>query len=89
MQNISSQPGILKQVFDMLEIRVKGMSDRERISCLPLEELSPMQSVEYGANTGNLLGNVRQPQHTGYTDHAFIFMLGGIIIHCKQTNAYH
>lgn len=89
LQNISFEPGVLTNVFDMLEVKVKEMNDNEKNCCLTLDELSLSPGVEYDASSGKLLGNVTLPQHTGRANHALVFMLGGISTRWKQTVAFH
>ena len=89
LQNIPFEPGVLANVFDMLEVKVKEMNNCEKTCCLTLDELSLTAGVEYDASSGNLVGNVTLPQHTGRADHALVFMLGGITTRWKQTVAYH
>lgn len=89
LQNIQFEPGVLTNVFDMFEVKVKEMNDMEKTCCLTLDELSLTAGVQYDASSGNLLGNVTLPQHTGSANHALVFMLGGITTRWKQTVAYH
>ena len=45
LQNIPFEPGVLTNVFEMLERKVKEMKDKENICCLILDELSLTQQV--------------------------------------------
>ncbi|XP_034048143.1 uncharacterized protein LOC117529457 isoform X2 [Thalassophryne amazonica] len=89
MEKMPFEPGVLAQVFDFLQIKVKDMREEERTCCLTLEEMSLTSKVEFDLDSGDLLGNITLPQHSGNADHALVFMLGSITSHWKQTVAYH
>ena len=89
LQNISFQPGVLTHVFELLKLKVQGLTKEERLCCLTLDEMSLTQKVEYDISSGELVGDVTLPRHFGSADHALVFMLGGVTSRWKQTIAYH
>ena len=89
MEKLAFQPGILIEVFDALRLKVCGMQDDERLCCLTLDEMSLTAKLDFDASTGDIIGDVTLPEHSGRADHALVFMLGGLTTQWKQTVAYH
>lgn len=89
MKTISFHPGILHQVFQYLQLKVKDLHAEEKVCCLTLDEMSITPNIEYDQSSGQLIGNVTLPGHSGIATHALVFMLGGITSRWKQTVAYH
>lgn len=89
MESVPFEPGILREVFDYMQLKVKEMKEEERLCCLTLDEMSLTSKYEFDPSSGDILGNVTLPRHSGNADHALVFMLGGITSRWKQTVAYH
>ena len=89
LENIDFKPGVLKDVFAKLKIKVDAMKDEERLCCLTLDEMSLTSKLEYDAGSDSVYGNVTLPKHSGIATHALVFMLGGITTRWKQTVAYY
>lgn len=79
----------MTQVFELLKLKVDGLTKEERLCCLTLDEMSLTQKVEYDVTSGHLVGDVTLPRHCGSADHALVFMLGGVTSRWKQTIGYH
>lgn len=89
MESVPFESGILREVFDYMQLKVKEMKEEERLCCLTLDEMSLTSKYEFDPSSGDILGNVTLPRHSGNADHALVFMLGGITSRWKQTVAYH
>ena len=64
METVSFLPGIIGQVFDYLQLKVKDLREEERACCLTLNEMSITPNVEYDPSRGQVLGNVTLPGHS-------------------------
>ena len=89
LECVHLKSGILNEVFELLEIKVRSMNEKERDCALTLDEMSISMSVDYDIQTGQLLGDVTLPGHSGKASHAMVFMLAGISTRWKQTVAYY
>ena len=89
IQFVKFNSGILDEVFEFLRIKVHSMNKFERECCLTLDEMSVKQSVDFDNRTGQFIGNVTLPNHTGQATHCLVFMIGGITTRWKQTVAYY
>src|SRR5688572_8957393 len=89
LQGVRFDSGLLTEVFDLLQLKVAQMNDKERDCALTLDEMSITPSVEYDIRTGRLMGEVTLPGHSGKATHAMVFMLSGISTRWKQTVAYY
>ena len=56
------------------------MKSEERLCCLTLDDMSITSNVEYDGSSGQLLGEVTLPGHTGIVTHGLVFMLGGSLL---------
>jgi hypothetical protein len=65
------------------------MNVHERECCLTLDEMSITAGIDFDNRTGNFIGDVTLPGHTGVATHSLVFMLGGITTRWKQTVAYY
>lgn len=88
LQFVRFESGILSEVFQFLEIKVRQMSVQERECCLTLDEMSVTPSVDFDNKSGHFVGDVTLPGHTGVATHSLVFMVGGITTRWKQTVAY-
>lgn len=89
MQHVKMEPGVLQEVFSMLELKAAAMDDLERNCVLTLDEMAITPGVELHMGTGQLYGNVTLPGHRGRATHACVFMLAGVTTRWKQVVAYH
>ena len=89
IQFVKFDSGVLTEVFQLLAIKVHDMNAQERECCLTLDEMSITASVEFDNRTGNFIGDVTLPGHSGVATHCLVFMLGGITTRWKQTVAYY
>jgi hypothetical protein len=89
IQFVKFESGILTEVFQFLAIKVRDMSVQERECCLTLDEMSITASVELDNRSGNFIGDVTLPGHSGAATHSLVFMIGGITTRWKQTVAYY
>jgi Transposase protein len=89
IQFVKFESGILTEVFQFLALKVHDMNAQERECCLTLDEMSITASVDFDNRSGNLIGDVTLPGHTGIATHSLVFMLGGITTRWKQTVAYY
>ena len=87
IQHIKMEPGVLGEVFDMLKLKVDGLTEMERECVLTVDEMSITPSVELHLGTGKLYGDVTLPGHTGEATHACVFMLAGSTTRWKQVVA--
>src|SRR5688572_27578670 len=89
LEGIRFDSGLLKEVFELLRLKVAEMHDKEKDCALTLDEMSISPSAEYDTRTGRLMGEVTLPGHSGRATHAMVFMLSGISTRWKQTVAYY
>lgn len=89
LEGVRFDSGLLTEVFELLQLKVDQMNDKERDCALTLDEMSITPSVEYDVRTGRLMGEVTLPGHSGKATHAMVFMLSGISTRWKQTVAYY
>ena len=88
-EHFSFKPGILDEVFQMLEVKVKDMNLHERKCVLTLDEMTLKVGWNFDPKLGSCYGGVTLPGHSGTATHALAFMLGGLTTHWKQCVAYH
>jgi hypothetical protein len=84
IQFVKFDSGILTEVFQFLAVKVQDMNAQEKECCLTLDEMSVTASVDFDIRSGNLIGDVNLPGHSGVATHALVFMLGGLTTRWKQ-----
>ena len=88
IENIKFKPGILNDVFNLMESKVKSMREDEKLCALLLDEMSVKESVEYDSANDQFIGDVSLPGHSGSACKALVFMLRGITTKWKQVVQY-
>ena len=89
MEHITLEPGIQKEVFDFLKLKVSNLNIKEKECCLTLDEMAIQPGVQFDRSSSRLCGEVTLPDHSGNATHALVFMLSGVSTRWKQTVAYH
>lgn len=92
VQKLDFESGILQDFFDFLKLKVLQFSNEIDKDCvLIFDEMSITPSIIYDTSSGDFVGKVTLPGHSGTTNatHALVFMLGGIAHRWKQTVAYY
>lgn len=89
LEHIKFNSGILSEVIERLEIKVKAMKEEERDCVLLLDEMSITSKTEYDTSSGSFVGDVTLPGHKGPATHALVLMVAGINSRWKQTVGYY
>ncbi|XP_064488352.1 uncharacterized protein LOC135400450 [Ornithodoros turicata] len=58
---IKFQPGILHEVFQLLQAKVPGLNEQERCCLLMIDEMSIQQRIEYDSSTSSVRGYTTLP----------------------------
>ncbi len=89
MEHLRFDPGVLTEVFDMLQLKVNRMGEEERWCSLTMDEVSIKKSLDYDLKSDTFLGSITLPGHSGEAAKAFCFQLGGLSTRWKQAVGYH
>ena len=65
------------------------MKSTDRKCSLTLDEMSIEPKTVYDSSSGQVMGSVTLPGHSGVATHAIVFMLSGIASRWKQTVAFY
>ena len=87
-EHINFESGVLKEVFEMLSLKVSSMSELDRFCCLTIDEMSISPGEKFDAKSDSIVGQVTLPQHSGSATKALVAMLGGVCTRWKQTVGY-
>lgn len=91
--DIKFEPGVLQEVFALLESKVPHLVEKERQCVLMLDEMSIVPKLEYDTSTGSVRGYatlaVPGAPAKSIATHALVFMLGGVSSRWKQVVGYH
>ena len=82
-------PGLVNEVFEMLEMKVKELPENQRLCSLTLDEMKIEEGKRYDPSTGNTIGQVTLPEHSGIADHGVVWQLASLAGSWKQEVAYH
>jgi len=88
-EHFTFKPGLLHEVFDLLEVKVRTMKPKEKRCMVVLDEVSLKIGWNYDQKSGTCYGDVTLPNHEGPATHALAFMIGGVSSNWKQTVCYH
>lgn len=80
--------GILDDIFELLESKVKVMNDVDRDCGLVLDEMSTDEAREFCQTTKQLVGDTTLPATENLASKALVFMLVGIGSRWKQVVGY-
>ena len=90
LEHIKFVPGILYEVLDLLNVKIKHFkTEQEKLCNLALDEMTITESTEFDMSTGTYFGNVTFPGQTGKANHVLVFMLWGLSTRWKQVIAYY
>ncbi|KAH9364623.1 hypothetical protein HPB48_018598 [Haemaphysalis longicornis] len=93
LQGVKFEPGIISEVFGLLQSKVPNLSKNERQCVLMLDEMAIVPKIEYDASTGSVRGYTTLPV-SGAPDKVLamkvlVFMLGGLTSQWKQVVGYY
>ncbi|KAK6167127.1 hypothetical protein SNE40_021225 [Patella caerulea] len=83
------EPGVLYETFELLKLKVKSFTEKDRNCVLTLDETALKAGYQYDKSGSCIRGSVTLPGHSGVAKHSLVFMLGGISTRWKQVVAYH
>lgn len=90
---IKFQPGVLNEVFDLLETKVSLLKPQERCCLLMIDKMAIQQKLEYDPSTSSVRGYATLPvpgkEEKAIATHGLVFMLCGISTRWKLVVAYH
>lgn len=90
---IKFQPGVLHEVFDLLQTKAPSLNAQERCCLLMIDEMSIQPKLEYDPSTSSVRGHATLPvpgkELKAVATHGLVFMLCGISTRWKQVVAYH
>lgn len=89
LQHLSFQPGVLKEIFDIMETKVAAMTDIEKDCVLFMDEMEIRRGLELDRGSDAFLGTTTLPESDQPANHALVFMVGGMNTRWKQVIAYH
>ena len=92
VETLRMAPGLQEDILDLLEIKTKGMSDRERDCVLILDEVQVKRKIEYDTALKCLTGYVSQELRREVDEeasHALVFMIKGLCKPYKQCVAWY
>ncbi|XP_018405222.1 PREDICTED: uncharacterized protein LOC108781667 [Cyphomyrmex costatus] len=84
------ESGISDEVFQFLKIKADQFECNSHRDCvIVLDEMSIALDQKYDLSTGENIGNITLPNHSGLATHALVFMLAGIAHRWKQVVGYY
>ncbi|XP_064469958.1 uncharacterized protein LOC135384699 [Ornithodoros turicata] len=93
VEGIKFQPGVLHEVFELLQAKVPALGPQERCCLLMIDEMAIQQKLEYDPSTSSIRGYSTLPvpgkQEKTLATHGLVFMLCGISTRWKQVVGYH
>ncbi|KAK6186664.1 hypothetical protein SNE40_005950 [Patella caerulea] len=89
LQDVKMEPGLLYETFELLKLKVKSLSEKDRNCVLTLCEIALNAGYQYDKSYSCIRGSVTLPGHSGVATHGLVFTLGGISTRWKQVVAYH
>lgn len=89
LQGIRFEPGILIEVFDMLENKIKEMQQHDLDCAIVFDEMSIQPGSNYCSNLKKFVGQVTLPGHTGIANHVMVFMIVSLHARWKQVVGYY
>lgn len=89
LQHIHFKPGILDEVFALMESKIPYMISLDLDCSLIFDEMAIAQGRDYCLNNKHYFGDITLPNHTGAATHVMLFVLVGIRHKWKQIVAYH
>ena len=94
-ESILFNPGILHEVFDLLELKTKQMSHRELLCSLVLDEMTITPGMQWDCKSDSFIGGVSLGPEVDKSSGSsikgskcLVFMLAGLGIRWKQIVAY-
>lgn len=86
IQALEFQGGVLTEVFDILKLKVQGMTSVERNVCLSIDEMAISPSFDYDGRTDSIIGHVTLPdgEKDQRATHVQVALLGGVSSRWKQ-----
>ncbi|XP_049524035.1 uncharacterized protein LOC125945789 [Dermacentor silvarum] len=74
LQHLSFQPGVLKEIFDIMETKVAAMTDIEKDCVLFMDEMEIRKGLELDRGSDAFLGTTTLPESDQPANHALVFM---------------
>ncbi|KYN05094.1 hypothetical protein ALC62_04008 [Cyphomyrmex costatus] len=89
IQNIPFSPGMLEDIFLILESRMNDMEEKSKLCCLVFDEMSIEPKIEYDRGSDSNIGYCTLPALPTEASKALLFLVAGICKRYKQVLAYH
>lgn len=91
-QGVKFEPGVLHEVFEMMECKVAAFKEHERKCVLMIDEMQLHDKLEYDPSSQSVCGFTTLGERADepvLATHCLAFMLGGVCTRWKQIVAYH
>jgi len=89
VKHIKFEPGILEEVFDVIQCQIPHMTHHEIHCMIVLDEMAIKPGEMYDSSTKRMIGLCTFPGHIGLAKKALVIALAGITTRWKYAVAYY